>query len=116
MMGRGKRRCIRGITSSWPAAAAFQAAVVLILPSFCLPSPNCASLRHCAVRTLVGEGHWWHREVVPVVTPAPDTDAPLAPSPGQQVHSTQNCLLLHPLFLGAQQRSLRMALPEAGVF
>lgn len=114
-MGRGKRRCIRGITSSWPAAAAaatFQAAVVLILPSFCLPSPNCASLRHRAVGTLVGDGHGWYREVVPVVT----AGCQLAASPGQRVHSTQNRLLLHPLFLGAQQGSLRMALPEAGAF
>lgn len=47
-MGSGKRRCIRGIASSWPAAAAaaLQAAEVFALPAFCQHSPHCASLQH----------------------------------------------------------------------
>lgn len=122
MMRRGKRRYIRGITFSWPAAA-FQAAVVFILPLFCQLSPNCASLQHCVVDKSHGEGCWQYIEVVPVVNTGAATDAPCAPSAGlrvpmawQQGYSTQNCLLSHPLLLRAQQGSLRVGLPEAGVF
>lgn len=72
MTGRGERRCIRGITSSWPAAAAFQAAVVFVLPPLCQPSPNCASARLHG-----GGGCWQRREVVSVVSAAAGADAPL---------------------------------------
>lgn len=121
MMGRGKRSCIRGITSTWPAAASFQAAEVFILPPSCQPSLNCASVQHHLMGKLQGEeGHWQDNEVVPAVTTA---DVLLAPSTRlrihirwHRVHSTQNCLLSHPLFLRAQQGSLRGFLPEAGVF
>lgn len=91
MMGRGKRRCIRGITTSWPAAA-FQAAVVFILPPFCQPSPSCALLQHCAVGMSCGkEGHRQCSKVVPVVTAGAGTDASLALSTGLRVpgHSSK---------------------------
>lgn len=87
MMGRGKKRCIRGITSSWPAAAStFQAAVVFILPTFCQPSPNCASLqRHVVGKSRSEEGHQQYSEAVLAVTTGAGTDAPLAPSTGLTV-------------------------------
>lgn len=93
MMGRGKRRCIRGVTSSWPAAAAFQAAVVSILPPFCQPSPNCASLQHHAVGMSCGkEGRRQCSEAAPVVTAGAGTYASLAPSAGLRVpgHGSQS--------------------------
>lgn len=87
MMGRGKRRCIRGITFSWSAAApALQVAVIFIPPPFCQPSPNCASLRHHEVGTSHGEeGCQQCSKVVPVVTTGAGADASLAPSAGLRV-------------------------------
>lgn len=57
-------------------------------------------------------------KVVPVVTTGAGTELPWLPalSPESLLHSTQNCLLSHLIFLRAQQESHSVRLPEAGVF
>lgn len=61
MMGSGKRRCIRGITCSWPAAnaAAFQASLSLLSVSISLTVLPCSTMPQAGQQG---------NQVVPMVT------------------------------------------------